>query len=151
VVDRLGEMAPVDELVVTEAGLYARYEITWHPTIRSLERWLLPSPGCSVIRWGLRDGAPAYDFDWYVDLDRVVPTADCWTVHDRYLDLTVREGKGYRVHDADELAGALDAGLISVGEAGAALRALQEVCEALHGNGMSVRAFLTERAPSLPL
>jgi predicted RNA-binding protein associated with RNAse of E/G family len=151
VVDRLGEVSAVDEVVVTDVGLYVRYGISWHPAIRTIERWLLPSPGCAIIRWALRAEAEAVDHDWYIDFDRVVPTVDCWTVHDRYLDLTVREGRDYRVHDADELAEALESGLIDMDEAAAAMRALQDVCGALGANGMSVRAYLAKRAPGLPV
>ena len=150
VVDRGGETCLAEALETADGALYVRHPSRDHPRIETLERWLLPSLGCMVHRWTLRPGAKPYGFDWYVDVDRITAAEHCWLVNDRFLDVIVHEGRDYEVIDADEMAEALEAGLMPVEEAVATLRALDGVTAGLRRHGWSVAALLAELAPGLP-
>jgi predicted RNA-binding protein associated with RNAse of E/G family len=147
---RDGRHYPLDRLTTTGDSLYFARRGAADPRIAYQERWLLPARGWVVIRWTLHAGAPPLGYDWYVDLDRIEVTGHCWSVSDRYLDATVREGVGYEVHDADELAEAIESGALVLSDGLAALRALDELCKSLRRIDFSVARLLEEFAPGLP-
>ncbi len=121
-----------------------------NPGIAYQERWLLPEQGWVVIRWTMQPGVEPFAYDWYVDIDRVDIEDSRWTITDRYLDMIVREGQGYEVLDADELAEAVGLGAIMLPDALSSLRSLDALCKALRRHDFSMLSLLQELAPGLP-
>ncbi len=148
---RDGHHYPLDRLTIAGDSLYFARHGAADPRIAYQERWLVPARGWVIIRWTLHAGAPPLGYDWYVDLDRIDVAGNCWTINDRYLDATVREGTGYEVHDADELADAIESGELALSEGLAALRALDDFCKSLRRLDFSVTRLLKESALRLPL
>lgn len=142
---------PLESLVVAGDALYAAYFPTEHPRIERLEQWLLAGQGWNFNRFTVRPSQKPPVHDWYIDIDQTERTGNRWWQRDCLLDVSVHEGRFYVVEDADELADALEAGEISLQEANAALRALQQLCHALPLHGLSGAAVLSAFAPGLPV
>ncbi len=147
---RDGLFYPVDRLALSGANLYFSRHGANDPRIAYQERWLLPERGWDVIRWTLEPGVDQFGYDWYVDIDRIERVQDRWSITDRYVDVTVREGIGYEVLDADEMADAVECGNMAIEDALSALRALDDLCRSLRRFDFSVRELLRELAPDLP-
>lgn len=147
---RDGLFYPIDRLAVSDGALYFGRHGANNPGIAYQERWLLPDQGWVVIRWTMHPEAEPFAYDWYVDIDRVDIDGEHWTITDRYLDLIVREGHGYEVLDADELAEAVGSGAIILPDALSSLRSLDALCKALRRHDFSMLSLLQELAPGLP-
>lgn len=147
---RDGLFYPLDRMSMAEGALYFGRHGANNPGIAYQERWLLPEQGWVVIRWTMHPDAEPFGYDWYVDIDRVDVHADRWTITDRYLDMIVREGQGYEVLDADELAEAVGLGVIALPDALNCLRSLDALSKALRRHDFSMLALLQEVAPGLP-
>lgn len=146
---RDGTLHPFERLIVVGNALYFGRPGAANPRIAYEERWLVPAQGWMFVRWTPHAELPPLGYDWYIDLDQIEICDHQWSVRDRYLDLTVREGIGYQVHDADELGSALEAGEIPLFDGLAALRALDELSKSLRKVGFSVKRLLQETAPGL--
>ena len=149
--DREGRVTPLDELVRGEQGLYFAGRFPDNPRFHAYQRWMLPAEGWVVGRFTVHPGKRPMSCDWYVDVDTVSVTGDCWHAADHFLDVLVYDGRRYQVHDADELADALEAGAITLAEALTALRSLDRLCRALRRLDFSGIALLREFAQDLPV
>lgn len=146
---RIGTTVAIDRLEHTPDALFFARPLPGNARIIYQRCWVLPAHGWVISRFTFAPGVVP-DSDWYIDVDqtRLEPTE--WTIHDRYLDLFIHEGRAYDVLDAAEFADALAAGEIGQPEALAALRDLDAVCKALRRHGYSCAALLAEYAPGLP-
>lgn len=148
--DRQGQVTPLQSLIVGEGGLYIAGELHGNRRFRAFQRWLLPAQGWVVGRFAVHPGQQPMREDWYIDLDAVSVAGNHWIAEDRLLDVGVFEGQRYEIQDADELADALEQGLLSPSAMLAALRSLHELCQALERLQFSGAALLREYAPGLP-
>lgn len=149
VLDRDRIWHALDDLRVTEHGLfYARPVRDFDPFCYQ-ERWVLPRPGWVVNRF-LWNAGRTDAVDWYIEPEIISCSDGSWRVEDAFLDVLVHEGGRYHLDDAGELADAIAAGAIALSDALQALRALDALLSCLRENGNSVAALLREHAPSLP-
>lgn len=139
-----------DRLAVGAGGIYVANPVAQSPRIAYQEQWLIPAQEWVVHRFTFLPHVPEPSFHWYIDLDAITVDDRIWQVEDRFLDLVIEEGRGYRVLDLDELADGIEAGGITVAESLAALRALHQLCAALPELGYSGAALLERYVPDLP-
>ncbi len=148
---RDGLRYPMDRFAMSDGALYFGRHGAGIPEIAYQERWVLPAQGWVAIRWTMRDGVAALGYDWYVDIDTVDVQDAHWTITDRYLDMTVREGVSYQVLDADELAEAAATGVIGMPQVISSLQALDRLCKSLRARDFSMREVLRDLVPGLPV
>jgi predicted RNA-binding protein associated with RNAse of E/G family len=108
--DPKGFVRAVDRYEATDFGLYMARPLDGHPNIAYFRSWLLPEQGLRVSRWRAHAGQ-ALDHDVYIDIVDVEP-GQVWRTKDLYLDVLVRDHKGLRVEDTDELLEAHATGLL---------------------------------------
>ena len=149
VLDRDRVWHDIDGLVVTDEGVYYGRPIRDFDPFTYQERWVLPEPGLVVNRF-VWNAHRTDAVDWYVETDIITSEAGLWRIEDGFLDVLVHEGARYHLDDAGELADAIAAGAIPLGQALQALRSLDALLSCLRANGNSVATLLREHAPSLP-
>lgn len=148
---RDGRVHVLEEFAVGEGAVY----FAWHggPTPEFLyqQRWIFPEHGWMVIRWTRTAESTPLGYDWYIDVDRIETQPGRWVVHDRYLDVIVKEGHSYEILDADELADAVAAGTLQADQALDTLRSLDRLCKTLRDHGFSMVRLLESLAPGLDI
>lgn len=149
VFDRDGVWHAIDDLTVTEHGLFYGRPIRDFAPFVYQERWVLPAPGWVINRfvWNPhRDD----EMDWSIEPEVISLDGSLWRIEDAFLDVFVHEGSRYHLDDAGELADAIAAGTIALGEALQALRSLDVLLMALRARRNSVATLLRDHCPSLP-
>jgi uncharacterized protein len=139
--DPKGFVRRVDEYRLAPFGLFMARPVVGHPQLAYFESWLLPGPGLRVTRQWCHPGAER-DYDFYVDVVRVVAGPDRWRTEDHYLDLLVRTGRDVEVLDVDELLAAVAAGLLPVTEARHALEAAYRAVAGIAAHGHHLERWL---------
>ncbi|MGD9933752.1 MAG: DUF402 domain-containing protein [Dehalococcoidia bacterium] len=149
VTPRDGRVHALDEFVVGDGAVYFAWPGGPTPEFSYQERWLFPEQGWMAIRWTRTPESSPLGYDWYIDVDRIVTVPGGWEVHDRYLDVIVKESHSYEVLDADELADAVATGALGVYEALDTLRSLDRLCRTLRDHGFSVARLFESLAPGI--
>lgn len=146
--DPKGFVREVDEYRVEPFGLYLAREMPGHREFAYIESWLLPSLGVRATDFWMRPGH-GRDQDFYLDIVDITVDGDRWRTVDHYLDIVVRSGRGLDVLDGDELAGALQAGLIDAGTAQRALHIAFRTVDGLAAHGYDLGAWLATHGMAL--
>ena len=136
---------PVVDYRVEPYGIY--YRITsdksqandWH----TMQAHVLSNLHLQVSTMEWREGE-GYDYDYYLDIVRVVETGKRWVVRDLYLDILVYEGRKVQVLDTDEYLEAVAEGHLGRAEAEHALNVTHDTLNALSKHGNSLEAYLKE-------
>lgn len=84
------------------------------------------------------------DQDFYIDIMTFSRSRDetIWHTVDLYLDITCKAGDYTQVHDADEIALAAAAGVVTPVEAESALQTTFDTCIGLSSHGHDLGAWL---------
>lgn len=121
-------------------GLYFRVRSEkgrWH----AMQAHIIPELHLQVVRFNWREGQ-ARDFDYYIDVIRVVEQGECWVVRDLYLDLIVYEGHKVEILDTDEYLAGLAEGHMDCAEAEHALNVTHTTLNMLAEHDYSLEAYL---------
>lgn len=148
--DPKGFVRAVEEYRVEPFGLYLARPVLGHPTIAYLESWLLPDLGLRATDFWTHPGHER-DHDFYLDVVDVTveDEARVWRTVDHYLDVVVRRGRDLEVLDADELTGALLAGLVDDATAQRALATAFTTVDGLAAHGYDLDGWLATRGMAL--
>lgn len=140
--DPKGVVREVEEYRVEDFGLYMARPTPGRPQFRYLESWLLPSLGLRISDFWFNPGHER-DQDFYLDVVGVTTDgADLWRTTDLYLDLVLRQHRGVDVIDTGELLEAVQDGLVTCGEATAALETAYSTVDALARHEHDLGAWL---------
>ena len=137
---------PVVDYRVEPYGLY--YCITsdesqdndWH----TMQAHILSDLHLQVSTMAWREGE-GYDYDYYLDIVRIVETGERWVVRDLYLDILVYEGRKVQVLDTDEYLEAITEGHLDKAEAEHALNVTHDTLNALSKYGNSLETYLAQQ------
>lgn len=140
--DPKGFVRPVDVFRQTEAGLYMARPAD-HTKFHYIESWLLPRLNIRVTDYHFTPGKEL-DQDFYIDIMTFSRSADAnvWRTLDLYLDVTCKSGDYTQVHDADEIALAAAAGVVTPNDAELALQTTFNTCIALATHQHDLNAWL---------
>ncbi|MCP2255329.1 hypothetical protein LY13_004103 [Prauserella aidingensis] len=140
--DPKGVVREVEEYRVEDFGLYMARPTPGRPQFRYLESWLLPSLGLRISDFWFNPGHER-DQDFYLDVVGVTTDdADVWHTTDLYLDLVLRQHRGVDVIDTGELLEAVQDGLVTCGDATAALETAYSTVDALARHEHDLGAWL---------
>ncbi len=144
---------PFGRLVYTEvSGGRLAYDLELgegeHPLLSRIQGHVLPAHGLKVVRF-TRRRPERDDFDYYVDIVRVVDQGERWVVRDLYLDVLVFDGIRARVLDTDEYLEAMAEGHMDDSEAAYALLKLHDFLGGLARHGYRLAQFLESQGVSL--
>ncbi|MCX4095034.1 DUF402 domain-containing protein [Nocardia sp. alder85J] len=127
--DPKGFVRPVERFQVEPWGLYMGRHAD-HREFHYMESWLLPGLSIRVTVFHNTPDFPR-DQDYYLDIGEFgQATPQLWKSVDHYLDISLRDGRGADLLDADELLAAHAAGYLGLDEA---QRAVQTAAAALTG------------------
>ncbi|MGH3620811.1 MAG: DUF402 domain-containing protein [Sciscionella sp.] len=142
--DPKGYLRAVDEYRVEPFGLYMARPMIGHPTLAYVESWLLPDLNLRVTDFRFHPGAER-DQDFYLDIAKIEPGETVWRCVDLYLDIVVRQGRGLKVLDGDELLAATGAGLLDAPTAASAMETSFDTVAGIASNGYDVPRWLLNR------
>lgn len=140
--DPKGIVRDVERYEITPSGLYMARPAPGRRDFDYLESWLLPAQGLRITDFWFRPGRE-WDQDFYVDVVEIERDDACWHTTDLYLDLVVRDRRGVRVLDSDELLAAVAAGLLPLQRARAALEIAYATVDGLASHGYDLTAWLS--------
>lgn len=131
---------PLDTYRLEPFGLYFRIrsDVNDWQVMRS---FVLPSLNLQVTQFTWQEGKP-YDYDYYIDIIRVVSTGKRWVVRDLYLDILVYEGQKASVIDTDEYLEAISEGKLEQSEAEHALAVSHDTLNALGEHAYQLETYL---------
>ncbi|CAN5593615.1 DUF402 domain-containing protein [soil metagenome] len=138
---------PVDAYTLTPHGLYFRIysdQGSW----RMMQAHVLPELHLQIVRFDWRNGISC-DYDYYLDIVRVVEQDSRWVVRDLYLDVIVYEGCKATVLDTDEYLAALREGHLEPDEAEHALTVTHDTLNALAEHSYALEPYLASRGITL--
>lgn len=125
-------------------------ELYDNPEVSSVQGQVLPDLGVQVARFDyLEPKRPHANFDYYVDIVRVVEQGERWVVRDLYLDVIVFEGVRAVILDTDEYLAAITEGHLGAEEATYALNTAHTLLNGLANHGYSLQAWLGAQGVSL--
>ena len=137
---------PVDVYQEHPHGLFVARPFTQHPRIAYWQAHLLPELGIQLCRYTLHAGRP---FDYYIDIASISREGEVWQMRDHYLDVLVWDRLRAEIVDTDELVASVKGGLISQGEALAAVERLHTLLNGLARHRYDVNAWLAEAGVTL--
>ncbi|SFQ67477.1 hypothetical protein SAMN05421810_11278 [Amycolatopsis arida] len=140
-VDPKGVARAVEEFRAEAFGLYLARPAPGRAQFHYLESWLLPGLGLRVTDFWFTPGHER-DQDFYLDVVRVDRTDGRWRSTDLYLDIALRQRRGLRVLDGDELLAAVAAGLLDPETGAEALDIACATVEGLARHGYDLDAWL---------
>lgn len=146
--DPKGFVRAVEEYREEPAALFMARPVDGHPRLAYFQSLLLPELGLRVSKWRAHPGVEL-DHDFYIDVADIDVTGGdrgaVWRTVDLYLDILVRTGRDQRVLDADELVGALAAGLLDPAAAERAIERTTAAVDGIAAAGHDVDAWLATR------
>jgi predicted RNA-binding protein associated with RNAse of E/G family len=137
---------PIEELRVSEHGLYLARRVHSHPRISFMASHYLPGLGIIASKFTCHDGTPY--LEWYVDVAETTPGEEEWIVRDYYLDIEVTNEGVVRIVDTDEYLAALAEGHLSSREAEYALTTAHQTLNGILAQG-TLEAYLASRGVDL--
>jgi uncharacterized protein len=140
-VDRSGLTRRLDAWRVSDGKLYIAVTLPEHPSLRSLQSWLLPDQGLRITTFSWRPHERR-DYDYYLDVCEVTVDGTVWRSVDHYLDIILRTGVEARVIDADEFVAAVRAGHLGTAAAQRALEVSHHTATGLAAHGFHLDAWL---------
>ncbi len=121
-----------------------------HPESLAMRAQVLPDLGLQIVRFDYRKPKrPHANFDYYVDMVRVVEQGERWVVRDLYLDVLVYEGKRAEIIDTDEYLAAIEEGHLNAKEAAYALETAHQLLNGLAKHEYSLEAYLQAEGVTL--
>ena len=121
-----------------------------HPESLLMRGQVLPDLGLQVVRFEYREPKrPHANFDYYVDVVRVVEQGERWVVRDLYLDVLVFEGERAKIIDTDEYLAAIEEGHLNVEEAAFALITAHALLNGLAKHKYNLAAYLQAEGVTL--
>lgn len=141
-IDPKGTVREVEDYRVEPFGLYVARPTPGRAEFTYLESWLLPALGLRVTDFWFSPGHER-DQDFYLDVVGVERDGDTWRSTDFYLDIVLREGRGLKVLDTDELLAAGTAGLLSPADARKALEVTYRTVDGLAAHGHKLADWLS--------
>jgi len=145
--DEVGELV-FYEVTPQRLSYYVRLDD--HPEVFGMQGHVLPELGVQVVRFHYREPSrPRADFDFYVDIVRVVERGNRWVVRDLYLDVIVCEGVCAEILDTTEYLAALHKGYLNADEAAYALNTAHALLNSLAKHSYSLGAWLAAQGVTL--
>jgi len=142
--DPKGIRREVEEFREEPFGLYLARPTPGRAQFHYLESWLLPGLGLRLTDFWFSPGHER-DQDFYLDVVRVHRDGPRWVATDLYIDIVLKDKLSLTVIDTDELLEALEAGLVTAGEAEYALNTTYTAVEGLAAHGYDLAAWLATR------
>ncbi|WP_206795850.1 DUF402 domain-containing protein [Amycolatopsis sp. MtRt-6] len=139
--DPKGIRREVEEFRQEPFGLYLARPTPGRAQFHYLESWLLPGLGLRLTDFWFSPGHER-DQDFYLDVVRVHRDGPRWVATDLYVDIVLKDKLSLRVIDTDELLAALEAGLVTAGDAEFALKTTYTAVEGLAAHGYDLTAWL---------
>ena len=137
------EVAKLTRYEVSTDRLLYFSTLTNNPGLSGIHGSIFPDLGFQVVRFlYLEPKADDADFDYYLDIVRVIERGQRWVVRDLYLDILVYEHQHAEVLDTDEYLAAVQAGFLAQREAAFALTRTHELLNGLAEYGYSLEAYL---------
>lgn len=134
----------------TPGSLAYKVELGDHPEVSAIRGQVLLGLGIQVVRFEYREPKrPHANFDYYVDVVRVVEQGKRWVVRDLYLDVLVFEGMRAKILDTDEYLTATREGHLDAEEAVYALETAHRLLNGLAQHGYSLESYLQTEGVTL--